>query len=127
MIFGQPAVIKSAHDFSILESSFMDMMIFLKSVPAVIGFAGLLTYFMMRAREPVSDLELVNIVQRVRNIFLVLGCVALIMLSAWLILRAAPPDQDTSPSDLAACPYLRFAVETVVDGLSPRRYPAPAS
>ena len=105
----------------------MDAMIFLKLAPAVIGLAGLLTYVMMRAREPVSDLELVNVVQRVRNIFLVLGCVALIMLSAWLILWAAPPDQDTSPSDLAACPYRHFAVETVVDGHSPRRYPAPAS
>ncbi len=73
----------------------MDVMIFLKSAPAVIGIAGLLTYFMMRAREPVSDLELVNIVQRVRNIFLLLGCVALIMLSVWLIRRPAPPDHDT--------------------------------
>jgi hypothetical protein len=77
----------------------MDVMIFLKVVPAAIGIAGLLTLFMMRAREPVSDLELVNIVQRVRNIFLVLGCVALIMLSAWMILRPAPPDSDTSLSD----------------------------
>jgi hypothetical protein len=127
MIFGQAVAIKSAHDFSILELCFMDVMIFLKLVPAVIGLAGLLTYVMMRAREPASDLELVNVVQRVRNIFLVLGCVALIMLSAWLILWAAPPDQDTSPSGFSACPYRRFAVETVVDGHSPRRYPAPAS
>ncbi len=88
----------------------MDVIIFLKSAPAVIGLAGLLTYFMMRAREPVSDLELANIVQRVRNTFLVLGCVALIILSAWLILRPAPPDRDTSLSGLAASPY-RFAVD----------------
>lgn len=105
----------------------MDMMIFLKSVPAVIGIAGLLTYFMMRAREPVSDLELVNIVQRARNTFLVIGCLALIILSVWLIRRPAPPDHDTSFSDLAASPSRRFAVETVADGHSPRRYPAPAS
>ena len=126
MIFGQ-AVIKSAHDFSILESCFMDVMLFLKLAPGVIGLAGLLTYFMMRAREPVSDLELVNIVRRVRNIFLPLGCVALIMLSAWLILRPAPPDSDTAVSGLAASPYRRFAFETMADGHSPMRHPAPAS
>ena len=104
----------------------MDVIIFLKSAPAVIGLAGLLTYFMMRAREPVSDLELANIVQRVRNTFLVLVCVALIILSAWLILRPAPPERDTSLSDLAASPYRRFAVETGADWHSPRRHPAPA-
>jgi uncharacterized membrane protein SirB2 len=80
----------------------MDVMIFLKLAPAVIGIAGLLTYFMMRAREPEPDLELVQIVQRVRNTFLLLGCVALILLSVWLIQRPAPPDQDTSLSGLAA-------------------------
>lgn len=105
----------------------MDVMLFLKLAPGVIGLAGLLTYFMMRAREPVSDLELVNIVRRVRNIFLPLGCVALIMLSAWLILRPAPPDSDTSVSGLAASPHRRFAFETVADRHSPRRHPAPAS
>jgi hypothetical protein len=127
MIFGQAAVIKSAHDFSILESCFMDVMLFLKLAPGVIGLAGLLTYFMMRAREPVSDLELVNVVRRVRNIFLPLGCVALIVLSAWLILRPSPPDDDTSLSGLAASPYRLFAAETVADRHSPRRHPAPAS
>ena len=96
MIFGQAAAIKSAHDFAISESSFMDVTIFLKLAPAAIGIAGLLTYFMMSAREAVPDLELAKIVQRVRNIFLLLGCVALIMLSVWLIQRPAPPDQDTS-------------------------------
>ena len=50
----------------------MEVMSFLKAVPAVIGIAGLLTYF-VRARKPESDLELANIVQRVRNIFLLLG------------------------------------------------------
>jgi hypothetical protein len=105
----------------------MDVMLFLKTVPAVIGIAGLLTYFMMRVREPVSDLELVKIVQRVRNIFLLLGCVALIMLSAWLILRPAPPDSDTSVSGIAASPYRRFAFETMADGHSPIQHPAPAS
>jgi hypothetical protein len=102
MIFGQVAVIKAAHNFAISESCFMDVMIFLKLAPAVIGVAGLLTYFMMRAREPVPDLELAKIVQRVRNTFLLLGCVALIMLSVWLIQRPAPPDHDTSLSGLAA-------------------------
>ena len=62
------------------------------------GFAHVL----VRAREPVPDLELAKIVQRVRNIFLLLGCVALIMLSVWLIQRPAPPDHDTSLSGLAA-------------------------
>jgi hypothetical protein len=71
----------------------MDVMSFLKTVPAVIGIAGLLTYF-MRARAPVSDHELVLVVQRVRNTFLLLGCAALIMLSMWLIFRPAPPDHD---------------------------------
>jgi uncharacterized membrane protein SirB2 len=95
-------VIKAAQDFALTESCFMDLMIFLKATPAVIGIAGLLTYFMMRAREPVPDLELAKIVQRVRNTFLLLGCVALIMLSVWLIHRPAPPDHDTSLSGLAA-------------------------
>jgi AcrR family transcriptional regulator len=49
----------------------------------------------VRARKPESDLELANIVQRVRNTFLLLGCVALILLSVWLIRRPAPPDHDT--------------------------------
>jgi len=73
----------------------MDVMTLLKAVPAVIGVAGLLTYF-VRAPKPESDLELANIVQRVRDTFLLLGCVALIMLSVWLIRRPAPPDHDTA-------------------------------
>jgi hypothetical protein len=72
----------------------MDLMSLLKTVLAVIGIAGLLTYF-VRPRKPESDLELANIVQRVRNTFLLLGCAALIMLSVWLIRRPAPPDHDT--------------------------------
>ena len=75
----------------------MDVMSFLKTVPAVIGIAGLLTYF-MRTRAPDSDLELVTIVQSVRNTFLLLGCAALILLSAWLILGPTPPDHDTTLS-----------------------------
>ncbi len=71
----------------------MDVMSFLKAVPAVIGVAGLLTYF-VRARNPESDLELVNVVQRVRNTFFLIGCAALILLSVWLIRRPAPPDRD---------------------------------
>lgn len=73
----------------------MDVVSFLKTVPAVIGIAGLLTFF-MRARSPVSDHELVSIVQGVRNTFLLLGCAALIMLSTWLILRPAPLDHDAT-------------------------------
>jgi hypothetical protein len=72
----------------------MDVMTFLKALPAVIGIAGFLTLF-SQARKPQSALELANIVQRVRNIFLLLGCVALIILSVWLIRRPAPPDHDT--------------------------------
>ncbi len=72
----------------------MDVMSLLKAVPAVIGIAGLLTYF-VRPRKPESDVELANIVQRVRNTFLLLGCAALIILGVWLIRRPAPPDHDT--------------------------------
>ena len=72
----------------------MDVMSLLKAVPAVIGIAGLLTYF-VRPRKPESDVDLANIVQRVRNTFLLLGCAALIILSVWLIRRPAPPDHDT--------------------------------
>jgi hypothetical protein len=71
----------------------MDVMGFLKAVPAVIGVAGVLTY-LMRERTPPSDVELVNIVQNVRNTFVLVGCAALIILSAWLIFRPAPPDHD---------------------------------
>jgi hypothetical protein len=71
----------------------MDVTIFLKTVPAVIGIAGLLTY-LMRERAPVSDVDLVNIVQNVRNMFVLVGCAALIILSAWLIFRPPPPDHD---------------------------------
>ena len=72
----------------------MDVMSLLKAVPAVIGVAGLLTYF-VRPRKPEPDLELANVVQRVRDTFLLLGCAALIILSVWLIRRPAPPDHDT--------------------------------
>lgn len=75
----------------------MDMMTFLKTVPAVIGVAGFLTYF-MRARTPDSEDQLVSVVQNARNIFVLLGCAALILLSWWLIFRPEPPDHDTVPS-----------------------------
>ena len=75
----------------------MDLSTFLKTVPAVIGVAGLLTYF-MRKRAPDSDPELVNIVQNLRNTAVVLGCAALIILSVWLIFRSAPPDHDAALS-----------------------------
>ena len=72
----------------------MDLILFLKTVPAVIGIAGLLTY-LVRARRPELDLELVTIVDRVRGTFLLIGCAALILLSVWLIRRPLPPDHDT--------------------------------
>lgn len=73
----------------------MDLTAFLKTVPAAIGLAGLLAY-LMRPRKPPSELELVTVVQGVRNMFLLLGCAALILLSVWLILRAEPPDRDAA-------------------------------
>ncbi|HEY8032508.1 MAG TPA: hypothetical protein VIF02_09090 [Methylocella sp.] len=75
----------------------VDVMTFLKTVPAVIGIAGFLAYF-MRARAPDSEDQLVSVVQNARNIFLLLGCAALILLSWWLIFRPEPPDHDTVPS-----------------------------
>ncbi len=75
----------------------MDMMSFLKTVPAVIGVAGLLMYFMMRARRPASDHELANLLLSVRSTLLLLGCAALILLSVWLIFRPPPPDRDIGP------------------------------
>jgi hypothetical protein len=73
----------------------MDLSTFLKTVPAVIGIAGLLTYF-MRKRAPDPGTELANIVQNLRNRAVVLGCAALIILSVWLIFRSAPPDHDAA-------------------------------
>jgi hypothetical protein len=75
----------------------MDMVSFLKMVPAAIGVAGLLTYF-TRKRKPASDLELVNLVQSVRTAFVLLGCAALIMLTVWLIYRPMPPEHDVALS-----------------------------
>jgi hypothetical protein len=69
----------------------MDMAIFLKLLPGVLGAAGLLTYF-TSARKPASDLELVNIVRGVRRAFVLAGCAALILLSVWLINKPQPPD-----------------------------------
>ena len=90
----------------------MDVMSLLKAVPAVIGVAGLLTYF-VRPRKPESDLELANVVQRVRDTFLLLGCAALILLSVWLIRRPAPPDHDTiSPlANVSTMTVERFCVK----------------
>lgn len=69
----------------------MDVAIFLKLLPGVLGAAGLLTYF-TSARKPDSDLELVNIVRGVRRAFVIAGCAALILLSVWLINKPQPPD-----------------------------------
>jgi hypothetical protein len=75
----------------------MDLSTFLKTVPAVIGVAGLLTYF-MRKRAPEPGSELANTVQNLRNRAVVLGCAVLIILSVWLIFRPAPPDHDAALS-----------------------------
>jgi hypothetical protein len=40
MSFGHTAVIKSAHDFAISESCFMDVMTFLKLAPVEVGASG---------------------------------------------------------------------------------------
>jgi hypothetical protein len=76
--------------------SFMDMMNFLKMVPAVLGAAGVLTY-LMRARKPVSGHDILNILQSFRTTFVVLACAALIGLTAWLFYGPVPPDHDTAP------------------------------
>lgn len=73
----------------------MDVMTFLKTVPAVIGIAGLFAHF-MRVREPVHNQEVLNLLQGVRNAFVVLTCAALIMLSVWLIRRPEPPNHDAA-------------------------------
>ena len=75
----------------------MDMTNFLKTVPAVIGLAGLLTYF-MREEKPASTVELVNVVRNVQTAFVLLGCAALILLSLWLFFRAEPPDRGAALS-----------------------------
>jgi hypothetical protein len=95
------------------DLSFMDLSAFIKTVPAVIGFAGLLTYF-MRKRAPDSDLELVNVVQNLRNRAVIVGCAALILLSVWLIFRSAPPDHDaarsTRPAFAKVSDHLRLGI-----------------
>jgi hypothetical protein len=72
----------------------------LKMVPAVIGIAGFLT-FLTRKKAPESDHEIVNVVNTVRDRFLLVGCAALILLSAWLIYRAPPPDHDSPIATLS--------------------------
>jgi hypothetical protein len=97
MIHAPNAVIKLRSIPYLADLSFMDLSTFIKTVPAVIGIAGLLTYF-MRKRAPDSELQLVNIVQNLRNTAVVVGCAALIILSVWLIFRPAPPDHDAALS-----------------------------
>ena len=75
----------------------MDWINFLKTVPAVIGVAGLLTYF-MREQKPASELEIVNLVGNIRTGFVLLGCGALILLSLWLFFRSEPPDHNAAIS-----------------------------
>ena len=80
-----------------------DGIFFLKTLPAVIGLAGLLT-FITSSRRQESRIEMINIINNVRNTFIIAGCAALILLSAWLLFRAPPPDHDeplaiTAPGD----------------------------
>ncbi len=85
----------------------MDVTSFLKTVPAVIGLAGLLTYY-MREQSPASNVELVNLVRYVQTGFVLLGCTALILLSLWLFFRSQPPGQDAAlpgHSIARAAPY----------------------
>lgn len=72
----------------------MDVANFLKIVPGAIGLAGLLT-LLTRTPKPASGAEFVSLVENLRDSFLAIGCVALILLSAWLVYRPAPPDHDT--------------------------------
>jgi hypothetical protein len=75
----------------------MDGTSFLKTVPGVIGLAGLLAYF-MREQQPASRAELVNLVRSVQTGFVLLGCTALILLSLWLFFRPQPPDHNAALS-----------------------------
>lgn len=89
----------------------MDVTTFLKTVPAVIGVAGLLTYF-MRAHEPAFDGDFPDILQSARTTLVVVTCAALIGLSVWLIRRPTPPDHDAAL--LGA--HLRLAKQCSFDG-----------
>jgi hypothetical protein len=86
----------------------MDLMIFLKTVPAVLGVAGILTYF-MRPREPEPQDDLETLTQAIRKNSVLIGCGALILFSTWLIFRPKPPDHDAA---------LPASVQTFVQGLS---------
>lgn len=77
----------------LVSLSNFDLTKVLKMLPAVIGIAGILTY-LTRKPQPASDLELVNYIQNLRNIFLLIGCAALILLSVWLFNRPPPPDRE---------------------------------
>ena len=80
----------------------MDVVTFLKMVPAVLGAAGLLSYA-FRKRAPVSDRDLVNTVQSAWTTLVVLTCAALIGLTLWLIFRPPPLDHDAAlPGDRSA-------------------------
>ena len=76
----------------------MDVMNFLKTVPAAVGIAGLLTHF-LRVRQPGSDHEVLNIIQSARTTFVVLACAALIGLTVWLFVGPVPPDHDAALSE----------------------------
>ncbi|SFK52803.1 hypothetical protein [Methylocapsa palsarum] len=73
----------------------MDLIVFLKIVPAVLGVAGLLTYS-MRPREPDPQDDLETLTQAIRKNSVLIGCGALILFSTWLFFRPAPPDHDAA-------------------------------
>jgi hypothetical protein len=84
----------------------MDVVSFLKMVPGAIGLAGLLT-ILMSPPKPQSDLPFVDMVQNLRSTFLMVGCVALILLSVWLVYRPGPPDHEAA----AAGPAFTHSLE----------------
>jgi hypothetical protein len=75
----------------------MDPIFFLKTVPAVLGVAGILTYY-MRPREPDPQDDLETLTQAIRKNSVLIGCGALILFSTWMIFRPKPPDHDAALS-----------------------------
>lgn len=73
----------------------MDLIAFLKTVPAILGVAGILTYY-MRPREPEPEDDLASLTQAIRKNSVLIGCGALILFSTWLIFRPTPPDHDAA-------------------------------
>jgi hypothetical protein len=74
----------------------------------------------MRAREPVSDHDILNILQSARTTFVVLACAALIGLSLWLIIGPTPPDHDVAlPGEHSAKQFAMHVVLAIFLKASP--------